>query len=203
MPRAAVIAALACALGTACAGGDTEDASPPRAQAPPPAAAAHDADPQEDSGSSTSQRNDELERAARDVVGFLRGEVAFERLRLADTVTLYLAPESGGGSARRAREELRDLSRWRVHTGDPGITYLFIPPERLTKLTTRVGRHLDCREYPLASRFPALARLPHVGTMLEPHMPESCLATWNLTLVFAARPGPPTLVAAVFDQWEW
>ena len=194
MPRAAIVATLACALMAACARGDAEDASPPRAETPTPPPAATQV---------ATERNDELESAARDVVGFLRGEVAFERLRLADTVTLYLAPESGGGSARRSREELRDLTRWRVHTGDPGITYLFIPPQRLTKLTTRVGRHLDCNEFPLASRFPALARLPHVGTMLEPPVPESCLATWNLTLVFAAQPGPPTLVAAVFDQWEW
>lgn len=39
--------------------------------------------------------------------------------------------------------------------------------------------------------------------MLEPPIPESCLKSWNLTLVFDPRERPPVLVAAVYDQWEW
>ncbi len=62
---------------------------------------------------------------------------------------------------------------------------------------------MNCAEYPLSSRFPELARLPHVGTKLEPGDASSCLQTWNLTLVFDPNQRPPTLVAAVYDQWEW
>jgi hypothetical protein len=32
---------------------------------------------------------------------------------------------------------------------------------------------------------------------------ESCLQTRNLTLVFDPNRTPPTLIAAVYDQWEW
>ena len=40
-----------------------------------------------------------LERAAREIVAFLKGEVGFEKISLADTVVLYLSPE-GWGDAR-------------------------------------------------------------------------------------------------------
>ena len=32
---------------------------------------------------------------------------------------------------------------------------------------------------------------------------QSCLQTRNLTLVFDPDEKPPTLIAAVYDQWEW
>jgi hypothetical protein len=70
-------------------------------------------------------------------------------------------------------------------------------------LTTRVGRHFNCLEYPLSSRYPELARLPHVGARLEPADAGSCLQSWNLTFVYDAGPRPPVLVAVVRDQWEW
>jgi hypothetical protein len=66
-----------------------------------------------------------------------------------------------------------------------------------------VGRHLKCREYPLSSIDAELARLPHVGTMLMFDEGGGCLSSWNLTLVFDPDRKPPTLVAAVYDQWEW
>lgn len=85
------------------------------------------------------------------------------------------------------------------------MSYSFVPHPRLTVLTTRVGRHLNCMEFALSSIAPELAALPHVGTMLS--LPaaeyESCLNTWNVTLVFDSAAKPPTLVAAVYDQWEW
>ena len=69
-------------------------------------------------------------------------------------------------------------------------------------LTTRAGRHLNCLDYPLSATFPALARLPHVGTMLS-YGTASCLQTWTLTVVFDPHARPRTLVAAVYDQFEW
>lgn len=65
----------------------------------------------------------------------------------------------------------------------------------------RVGRHLKCREYALSSVYPELARLPHVGIMLA--FGAGCLQAHNFTLVFDPDAQPPTLVAAVYDQWEW
>jgi hypothetical protein len=42
-----------------------------------------------------------------------------------------------------------------------------------------------------------------VGTKLEPPDFSSCLQSWNLTLMFVADETSPTLLAAVYDQWEW
>jgi hypothetical protein len=122
-------------------------------------------------------------------------------VRLADSVTLYLSPEGGGTRRAFAREQLRDPSSWRVASG--GHAYAFAPPAGVTRLTARAGRHFNCREYPLSSRFPDLARLPHVGVKLEPERTESCLQTWNVTFVFDPAARPARLVAAVYDQWEW
>jgi hypothetical protein len=154
------------------------------------------------SGALGAHRPAELDEAAKQIIGFLRGEVGFERIRLADTVTFYVSPEGGGTSATIKRELLRDRSNWKV-PGRGRAVYSLVPPSGTTKLTTRVGRHLNCQEYPLSSRFPNLAQLPHVGTKLEPTDASSCLQTRNLTLVFDPNERPPTLVAAVYDQWEW
>jgi hypothetical protein len=154
-----------------------------------------------------AHRVDELVDAAKAVVAFLRGEADFDRIRLADTVTLYLSPEGGGTRRVVTREMLRDPSNWRVRSGDlpnaRGTVYSFAPPKGKAELTTRVGRHLNCRDYPLSSRSQELARLPHVGTMLMFDEQGGCLHSWNLTLVFDPGQKPPTLVAAVHDRWEW
>ena len=47
-----------------------------------------------------------------------------------------------------------------------------------------------------------LARLPHVATRLQSGQTQSCLGSWNLTLVFDSME-QPRRVAAVYDQWEW
>jgi len=73
----------------------------------------------------------------------------------------------------------------------------------MTKLRTKVGRHFNCVEQSLASKFPRLALLPHVGTMLEPENAGGCLQSWNVTFVFDTSKNRPRLVAAVYDQWEW
>jgi len=31
----------------------------------------------------------------------------------------------------------------------------------------------------------------------------SCVQSWNLTLVFDPKQKPPTVIAAVYDQYEW
>ena len=146
---------------------------------------------------------DTLERSAREIVGFLRGDVDFEKIRsrLADTVALYLTPEGGGAAVGYLREHLRAPSNW-VIVSDHG-TYSFVPPRQLTKLTVKEGRHFNCLEYSLASRFPALEGAVHVGVRLEPERRTSCLETWNATFIFDWSTGTPRLVAAVYDQWEW
>lgn len=143
----------------------------------------------------------ELEAAARGIVAFLRGEAPLAGVALADSVALYVSPEGGGGRTVIARPALARPEGWVARSA--GRSYTLVPPPGLTKLTTRVGRHLDCREHPLSSRFPELARLPHVGTMLQSADAGSCLRTWNVTFVFDSAARPPRLVAAVYDQWEW
>jgi hypothetical protein len=149
------------------------------------------------------ERADSLEHAAREIVGFLRGNVDFQKVKrlLADTVVLYLTPEGGRTAAELVGEERREPSRW-VIVSDRG-TYSFVPPPGLTKMTVKEGRHFNCREYSLGSRFPELATVSHVGVKLEPDKPTSCLQVWNATFVFDWSTGRPRVVAAVYDQWEW
>lgn len=155
-----------------------------------------------DSGPLGAHRPATLDEAARGIVGFLRGEVPFDRIRVADTVTFYVSPEGGGATrTARGRQQLRDRSSWRVHA--LGAEVSLVPPRELTRLTTRVGGHVKCLEYRLSSTFPELARLPHVGTRLDPGEGSSCLQTRNVTFVFDPSERPPTLVAVVYDQWEW
>jgi hypothetical protein len=154
-----------------------------------------------DSGPLGAHRPAELENAAKRIIGFLRGEVAFDRIRLADTVTFYVSPEGGGTRTALSRRQLRDRSNWKVRAlgAEPSL----VPPQGLTRLTTRVGRHFNCGEYPLSARFLELARLPHVGTRLDPGEGSGCLQTLNVTFVFDPNEKPPALVAVVYDQWEW
>jgi hypothetical protein len=144
-----------------------------------------------------------IERAAREVVGFLRGDIDFEKVKrlLADTVVLYLTPEGGRTAVALVGEERREPSRW-VLLSDRG-SYSFVPPRRLTKLSVKEGRHFNCHEYSLGSRFPELAAASHVGVRLEPDKLTSCLQTWNATFIFDWSTGRPRVVAAVYDQWEW
>jgi hypothetical protein len=155
-----------------------------------------------DTASLGAHRPTELVEAATAIVRFLRGEVAFDRIRLADTVALYLGREEGGTQSNVPREMLRDRSNWNVRSEPLRHTYSFVPPKRSAELTTHVGRHLNCLDYALSSTFPDLGRFPHVGTTLK-YGADSCLQTWNLTLVFEPHERPPMLIAAVYDQHEW
>lgn len=141
-----------------------------------------------------------LDSAARTLIAFLQGRQAFPDTLLADTVTLQVAPDGGGGSVRVPREQLRDPSGWRVRS--ERATYRLAPPAGATRLTTMPGTHFDCFEQPLVTRAPELAPLPHVGAKLEPPDASSCLQVWNVTFVFDSTP-PRRLVAAVYDQFEW
>jgi hypothetical protein len=143
----------------------------------------------------------ELEAASRDVIGFLRGEVPFARIELADTVVLRVSPEGGGGRSAFAREQLNSPSQWVVQSG--GQRFVLVPPAAMSEMTVTPGVHFNCMEYQLESRFPELASLPHAGVRLQPESGDSCLQSWNLTLVFDSLARPPRLTGAVYDQWEW
>jgi hypothetical protein len=143
----------------------------------------------------------ELDSVAREIVGFLRDSIPFERLNVADTVRIYVSPEGGGGHTALSRDALRRSADWKVRSR--GQLYSLVPPKTVTKLTTRPGKHLNCKEYPLSSRVPELATFPHVGTKLEPDSVASCLQSWNVTFVFDLSARPLRLIAAVYDQWEW
>lgn len=140
--------------------------------------------------------------AAGAVIEFLRGRAEFDALNLSDTVTFYMAPEGGGGTEKVPAADLRERTAWRIRGGG-GQAHALVPPEGMSRLETRFGRHMKCFEYALADEFPELARHPHVGTRLEPADMTSCLQSWNLTLVFQAETLPPRLTAVVYDQWEW
>lgn len=148
----------------------------------------------------TARSGSMVEDAAMDIVAFLQRNSRLDTLALADTVTLYVSPEGGGGRSTFKRSELREPSSWIVVSGPRSFS--LVPPVGNTKLTTRPGKHLNCREYDLRSRYPELARFPHVGARLDPEQTASCLQTWNLTLVFDSAV-EPRLIAAVYDQWEW
>ncbi len=149
-------------------------------------------------------RPTELISAATSILRFLEGDGDFNQIRLADKVTLYLSPEGGGTSRKLDRQALRHPSNWAVQSEAFRHVYKFAPPQPDWELTTRVGAHLNCGYHHLLStRFENLGSLPHVGTTLSPKDADSCLQSWNLTFVFDPKLKPPTLVAAVYDQWEW
>ncbi len=151
-----------------------------------------DAAPGADSAVAGMHRPAELTAAAEAIIGFLRGTQPFDSTLYADTVALHLSDGGGATSRIVARDALRSPEGWSVGT------YSFAPPAGNAELTTRVGRHLNCQESALSGPY---ARHPHVGTMLR--YGESCLQTRNLTLVFDPDRRSPTLIAAVYDQWEW
>jgi hypothetical protein len=181
LPRSGPLACITLAfLLAACGGQEGEDAADT-----PPAAA---------------QISPELERAAASLVAFLQGRQPLDTALLADTVTLYVSPEGGGGYTRYRRGDLLEPDAWQAGIGER--SYPLVPPPGSRTLTTKVGRHLNCREFDLASRNAELADFPHVGTKLEPAGAQSCLQSWNLTFVFDSE-DDPRLIAAVYDQWEW
>lgn len=145
-----------------------------------------------------------LDSAARRALAFLRGQLTPDSVPLVDTVVLRLAPEGGSHEARVPRAVLRSPSAWSVPAGKS--RYLIVPPPSYTKVTTAIGRHLNCREYELASRAPDWASAPHVGVSLRPDdAASSCLRSWNATFIFdtSARDEWPRLVGVLYDQWEW
>lgn len=142
-----------------------------------------------------------LEDAALAIVRFLSGAAPLDSTLLADTVALSLALEGGGAETRLARASLMAPDAWVVRSG--GGRHSFVPPARLPKVTVKAGRHFNCLDSSLEARRPELAGQPHAGVKLEPDSAGSCLQVWNATFVFDTTAGPPRLVAAVYDQWEW
>jgi hypothetical protein len=152
---------------------------------------------------SAPARPDALDAAAREMVAFLRGDSPLPDI-VADSVILYLAPEGGGNRAVLPRTALQDPSAWAVHSTELATTYRFAPPEELTELALVLGRHMRCFDESLDEISEELAALPHVGARLSPpDMLVSCLQTWNMTFVFHPATDPLTLVAVIYDQWEW
>ena len=139
--------------------------------------------------------------AARAIAAFLNGQAPLDTQLLADSITLYVAPEGGGQSARVPRNALHDRTGWSVRGTRGPIS--FTPDIGLTKLTTEVGRHFKCFPADLTTSAPRLAGLPHVGIKMEPVPASSCLNAWNLTVVFDSASRKPRMVAAFYDQWEW
>ena len=142
-----------------------------------------------------------LERSARHLVGFLRGELPLDSGALADTVELRVAPEGGGAVSRVGRDALRDRSAWVVAGSERRVA--LVPPASFSTVSTKVGRHFNCQEQDLATRAPDLVSRPHVGVRLQPDDAQSCLQSWNATFVFDTAGGRPRLTAVVYDQWEW
>jgi hypothetical protein len=175
---------LAAALLPSC-GGDSGKTADTVAQAP----------------TSTAPDSADMSQAARTIAAFLNGQAPIDTLLLADSVTLYVAPEGGGQKATLSRSALRERTGWAVRGSRSPIS--FVPDIGLTKLTTEVGRHFKCFPQDLASQAPQLATLPHVGIKMEPVPASSCLNTWNLTVVFDSASRKPRVVAALYDQWEW
>lgn len=138
-----------------------------------------------------------LEDSVEHLLEFLRGEVALQGERVADSVTLHVAPEGGGLTSRVAASDLEDPAAWRVGP------YSFAPPEGYGHRTMTPGLHQNCYPVGLETRYPELARLPHVGVRLAPDEDAACLQTWNVTFVFNEDAEDPRLIGVVYDQWEW
>jgi hypothetical protein len=131
------------------------------------------------------------------LLAFLAGDAPAPTDLFADSVTLMVAPEGGGATAVLGGASLADRSAWRV--GD----YAFAPPADHSDRQVSPGLHWNCSPTDLATRFPALAELPHVGVRLAPSADATCLQTWNATFVFDRDAESPRLTAVVYDQWEW
>lgn len=134
------------------------------------------------------------------IVRFLQGQGTLPTDALADSVSLIAGTEAGGRANRIGRDQLADRAAWRVPVN--GHQASMVPPPTSTRLTVKPGVYIRCMDYALAERVPALAGAPHVGTKLEPPGADSCLQSWNVTLVFDTA-GSGRLIAAVYDQWEW
>lgn len=148
-------------------------------------------------GSATNHEYEYLRDETQQLVQFLRGGSGLEPALLADTITLQIAPEGGGQQRRVSKEELQERTQWRVGSRS------LLPPSDLTDLTTAAGLHFNCFPVPLESQAPDFGSRPHVGARLASPENATCLQTWNATFVFDDDPISPSLVAVIYDQWEW
>jgi hypothetical protein len=141
-----------------------------------------------------------IRNAAETIASFLYGDAEPDAISLADSVDLFIAPEGGGGHARRSRTELLVRDNWHVRSGNS--VYSFVPGGKYAKMTSFVGEHVNCVPAELRAKLPELSARPHVGVLLS-NPGQACLASWNATFVFDTSRAKPALIAALYDQWEW
>jgi hypothetical protein len=138
--------------------------------------------------------------ATRDLVAFLRGDSEHHAVAMADSIQLVIAPEGGGLRREIRAEDLATRETWVIDGGGRAIS--IVPSQRDAEVELTVGRHRNCGEFPLETVAEDLADSPHVGVTLY-YGRQSCLQTWNATFVYSPDATEPTLIAAVYDQWEW
>lgn len=138
-----------------------------------------------------------LEKEVQRLLAFLRAHGPLPEDVLADSVTLYVAPEGGGEVRKVADRDLRSRAEWRVGS------YSLVPPSGFEHSRVTPGLHSYCEAVTLDTRYPELAQYPHVGVRLARDEAASCMQTWNVTFVFDEDADAPRLIAVVYDQWEW
>ena len=189
--RDAIWPALALVVAAACGGPEPESEGAVSSHGPPEQEAPAGA------GGGTVHEFAYVVPHVEHLIGFLRGEETLRPGALADSVTLYVAPEGGGEAVTVPAAALDDPAAWRVGGHD------LVPPADYRERTTSPGLHWNCRPTGLDTRYPELAGSPHAGVKLEPEGASSCLQTWNATFVFDGNAERPRLMAVVYDQWEW
>ena len=185
LKRLSCSSALLCALSIATSGCAGSESQPQQNEDPPGSAAG------------TVHEYAYLDDEVQHLLAFLRGDEPLREDALADSVTLHIAPEGGGGMRKLAGRELRSPAAWRVGS------HSLVPPAGLDDIRVTPGLHSNCQPVALATRYPELAHFPHVGVRLARDEAASCLQTWNVTFVFNEDAVAPRLTAAVYDQWEW
>jgi hypothetical protein len=138
--------------------------------------------------------------AAETIASFLYADAEADAIALADSVDLFIAPEGGGAHARRSRADLLVRDNWSVGSGN--AVHSFVPGGKYAKMTSFVGKHVNCVPGELRAKLPELSARPHVGVLLA-NPGQGCLASWNATFVFDTSRARPALIAALYDQWEW
>ena len=141
-----------------------------------------------------------FQAATRDLVAFLGGDSQTHDVAMADSILLVVAPEGGGQRREIRAEDLATREAWVINDGEHPVS--IVPPQRDAELELTVGRHRRCWDQPLETVAEDLAHAPHVGVTLY-YARQSCLQTWNATFVYSPDELEPTLIAVVYDQWEW
>lgn len=189
--------ALILGLTVGGSGCSAPDAERPAGEAPPDAERPAGEVLPDAAGGATVHEYAHLEDEVDHLLEFLGGDAPLRHGLLADSVTLYIAPEGGGETRTMAAAALRSPSAWRV------ASHRFAPPDGYGHRIMTPGLHWNCQPAELATLYPDLAARAHVGVRLAPDESAGCLQTWNATFVFDSNAQAPRLTAVVYDQWEW